>query len=100
MVVSEATLALTKRDETPVTEAPVPPQAADASKSSRGDPWPVDQHLTRQEAYVMVDAPKKLHIHHDGHHNVAGLGAGKEGSGGREFRAAFSSLQVRAYHEP
>jgi len=57
---TRATRAWTRRDNAPVMEAPVPPEAADASESSRADPRPIDQHLARQEAYVTVDALKNF----------------------------------------
>ena len=60
MVVRVAMRAWTRGGEAPVTEVPAPPEAADASESSRADPRRVDQPLARQETYVKVDALKKF----------------------------------------
>ena len=60
MVVRVATRAWTRGGEAPVTEVPAPPEAADASESSRADLLPVDQCLDRREAYVTVDALKNF----------------------------------------
>jgi len=60
MVVSDATWAQARRDKAPITEAPIPPKAMDASESSRADPGLVDQPSVRSEAYVTVDALKNF----------------------------------------
>jgi len=97
MVVNEATLARTRKDKVPVTEAPVPPEAADASKVLRYTPAdrpPPDQARSLHHG----GGPEKLYVHLDECHNAASLRASEEGSGTREFREASCSLRVRAYH--
>jgi len=60
IVASEATRALARRDKAPAMEAPTPLEVQGASKSFRADPRSVGQHLTKREAYVMVDGLKNF----------------------------------------
>jgi len=60
MAVSDTTRAGARRDKAPITEASIPPEAMDASESSRVDPRQVVQPPARQEAFVMVDALKNF----------------------------------------
>jgi len=60
MMVSEATRARAMRDKAPAMEAPAPPEAEDASKSSRADSRSIGPYPAGREAYVKVDALKNL----------------------------------------
>ena len=60
MVVSEATRARTRKDQTPAVDVSVPPKVQDTSESSRENPGSPSQHPPEWEAYVMVDALKNF----------------------------------------